>query len=139
VGPFHAHPVWHPDGSRILANCYFPGESHQRLTLIDAETGEWSIASHAMVGWGHPSYSPSGKHMVVDFAPNAVGGLPASLDLIDVETDTIEQLASLIVNDHTHQGTHLHPVWSPDGKQILFASDQSGLAQLCLIDLTVNG
>ncbi len=39
------------------------------------------------------------------------------------------------VTNHTHTGTHLHPVWSHDGAQVLYASDASGIAQLCVIDV----
>ena len=48
---------------------------------------------------------------------------------------TVEHLVQLRVVDHSHVGTHLHPVWRQDGSQILFASDATGTAQLCAIDI----
>ena len=58
-----------------------------------------------------------------------------SLNLVDVETDRVEHLVQVRVVDHSHVGTHLHPVWSQDGKQILYASDASGTAQLCVVNV----
>jgi Tol biopolymer transport system component len=39
---------------------------------------------------------------------------------VDAEVDTTE---------------HLHPVWSRDSQQVLYTSDASGIAQLCVIDI----
>jgi hypothetical protein len=39
------------------------------------------------------------------------------------------------VLNHSHTGTHLHPAWSRDGRQIVNAGDTSGHAQLCVIEV----
>jgi Tol biopolymer transport system component len=57
------------------------------------------------------------------------------LNLVDVQTDHVQHLIQARVRDHSHVGTHLHPVWSRDGNQILYASDASGIAQLCVINV----
>jgi len=133
VGPFHAHPIWHPNSSDILANCFWGDEDWQSFVLINSVSGERRIASRAMMGTGHPSYSPDGRYMVVDYVPHTTG--VATLELIDTETDDIDTLVRMKVRDHTHSGTHLHPVWSRDGNKVLYASDASGVAQLCVIDV----
>lgn len=133
VGEFGHHPIWHPNGQEILANCPFEGRPGLSLVLIDVETGERRLATGRIAGTGHPSFSPDGKRIVVDHVLKGEGY--GSLNLVDVEADTVEHLVQVRVVDHSHVGTHLHPVWSWDGKQILYASDASGIAQLCVIDV----
>jgi Tol biopolymer transport system component len=54
---------------------------------------------------------------------------------MDAEVDTAEHLIQIRVANHTYTGTHLHPAWSRDSQQVLYASDASGIAQLCVIDI----
>jgi Tol biopolymer transport system component len=84
-----------------------------------------------MAGTGHPSFSPDGSRIVVDHVLAREGH--GSINLVHVDEDRAEHLAQLRVTNHTHTGTHLHPVWSRDGRQVLYASDASGHAQLCVI------
>ena len=86
-----------------------------------------------MKGAGHPSFSPNGKHIVVDVVDHKTK--EAKFLLVDVEADTAETLLDLTVFDHSHAGTHLHPVWRQDGSQILYATDASDICQLCVIDM----
>lgn len=133
VGEFGNHPLWHPGGGQILTNSPFAGRPGTSLVLLDVETGEPSLASAAMSGSGHPSFSPDGNRIVLDHVLRNEGY--GSLNLIDVSAGTVEHLAQVRVCDHTHVGTHLHPVWSRDGRQVLYASDATGTAQLCVIDV----
>jgi len=133
VGEFGNHPLWHPDGREILTNSPFPGRPGNSLVLTDVETGENRLASAAIAGVGHPSFAPDGSKIAVDHVLDREGY--GSLNLVDVAADTVEHLVQVRVVDHTHVGTHLHPVWSRDGKQLLYASDASGTAQLCVVDV----
>jgi len=54
---------------------------------------------------------------------------------VDAEANRVEHAVQVRVTNHSHTGTHLHPAWSWDSKQVLFASDASGIAQLCVIDV----
>jgi len=131
VGEFGNHPLWHPNGREILTNSPFEVRPGNGLVLIDVETGKRRLASRRIGGWGHPSFSPDGKYIVVDHVLEREGY--GSLNLVDVATDTVEHLVQVPVIDHSYVGTHLHPAWSQDGKQILYDSDASGLSQLCVI------
>jgi Tol biopolymer transport system component len=133
VGEFGNHPLWHPNGRQILTNSPWEGRPGNSLVLRDVETGERSLASGAMSGSGHPSYAPDGSRIVLDHVLRNEGY--GSLNLIDVDAGTVEHLVQVRVTDHTHVGTHLHPVWSRDGRQVLYASDATGTAQLCVIDV----
>lgn len=130
VGEFGNHPLWHPNGRQILTNSPFEGRPGNSLVLLDAGTGARELATTAMAGSGHPSYSPDGQWILVDHVLPAEGH--GSLNLIHVPTGQTRHLVQLHVTDHSHVGTHLHPVWSRDGRQILYASDATGTAQLCV-------
>jgi Tol biopolymer transport system component len=132
VGEFGNHPLWHPNGRQVLTNSPFEGRPGLSLVLLDADTGERTLASAAMSGSGHPSFAPDGGRIVLDHVLGNEGY--GSLNLIDVGTGAVEHLVQVRVHDHTHVGTHLHPVWSRDGRQVLYASDAAGTAQLSVID-----
>lgn len=133
VGEFGNHPLWHPNGQEILTNSPFEGRPGNSLVLTDVETGQQRLATDRIGGFGHPSFSPDGRHLVVDHVLAKEGA--GSLNLVDVEAGSVEHLVQLRVTDHSHVGTHLHPVWRQDGSQILYASDATGTAQLCVIDV----
>ena len=133
VGEFGNHPLWHPNGQEILTNSPFDGRPGNSLVLTDVGSGEQRLASSRISGSGHPSFSPDGRQIVLDYVLSRQGY--GSLNLVDVEADTVEHLVHVRVINHTHTGTHLHPAWSRDGAQVLYASDASGVAQLCAIDV----
>jgi Tol biopolymer transport system component len=133
VGEFGNHPLWHPNGHEILTNTPFEGTDGNKLVLTDVDTGAERLATTCIKGIGHPSFSPNGKYIVVDVVNNQTKA--ARLELVDVEANTTETLIETMVTDHTHDGTHMHPVWRQDGSQILYDSDASGTAQLCVLDM----
>ena len=133
VGEFGNHPLWHPNGTEILTNSKFEDRPGNSLVLTSVETGENRLATDRIGGFGHPSFSPEGSKIVVDHVLAKEGY--GSLNLVDVASGSVEHLVQIRVIDHSHVGTHLHPVWRQDGKQIMYASDATGTAQLCVIDI----
>jgi Tol biopolymer transport system component len=133
VGQFGNHPIWHPNSQEILTNSPYEGRPNNSLVLNHVDRGEQRLATTRMAGSGHPSFSPNARYICVDHVLAGEGY--GSLNLVDVETDQIEHLVQMRVRDHTHVGTHLHPVWARDGSQILYASDATGTAQLCVINI----
>lgn len=133
VGEFGNHPLWHPSGQEILSNSPFPDRPNNSLVLTHVETGERRLAARCISGTGHPSFCRDGSKIVLDHVLGGQGY--GSINLVDVASDTVEHLAQVQVTNHTHTGTHLHPVWSQDGTQVLYASDASGVGQLCIIDI----
>ena len=82
---------------------------------------------------GHPSYSPDGEWIVLDDVQGRQGA--ASISIVHPASGELRRLVVTTVTDHSHDGTHLHPVWSQDGSQILYSSDASGVSQLCVVDV----
>ena len=133
VGEFGNHPLWHPGGKSILANSSFGKRPGNSLVLHEAATGAESLAASCISGSGHPSFSPDGAKISVEHVLGREGY--GSINIVDAASDTSKHVVQVRVLDHSHVGTHLHPVWSYDSKQLLYASDASGLAQLCVIDV----
>jgi len=131
VGQFGNHPLWHPNGREVLTNSPYEGRPGNSLVLTDVHTGESRPGATCVPGTGHPSYSPDGRFIAADQVTEDT----ARIRLIDVEQDRAECLVQMAYHDHTHAGTHLHPVWSRDGKQLLYASDASRIAQLCVLSI----
>lgn len=134
VGTIVNHPSWHPDGGHILCNGVLGDDPEKKLVLLDVETGERRLVTDRVPGMGHPSYSPDGQWIVLDDVPARSG--PASIKVVHPESGEQRVLVVTTVTDHSHDGTHLHPVWSRDGNQILYASDATGVAQLYVVDFT---
>ncbi len=133
VGDFGHHPLWHPAGKEILANCSWQGRPGLSLVLIDADTGQRRLATTAIAGTGHPSFSPDGRTIVVDHVLPGEGS--GSINLVNVAGNSVEHAWQLRVHDHSRGGTHLHPAWRWDSRQVLVASDASGVSQLCVLDV----
>jgi len=133
VGEFGNHPLWHPNCKEVLSNSRYQGSDWNRLVLTDVDTGEQRLAASSITGSGHPSFSPDGRRIAVDHVLGNQGY--GSVNVVDAEADTTEHLVQVGVTNHTHTGTHLHPAWSHDSKQILYASDASGVTQLCVVDV----
>ena len=133
VGEFGNHPLWHPNGREVLSNSPYEDRPGNSFVLTDVDSGQRRLATPALGGFGHPSFSPDGTRLVADHVLAREGY--GSLNLVDIATGAVEHLVQTRVIDHSHVGTHLHPVWSRDGRHILYASDASGTAQLCVLDV----
>ena len=99
--------------------------------LADVESGRLTTATTLINGGGHPPYSPDGskiaaEYVKVDQAPSGTGRVVC----VDLERQKVEELAQFRVRDHSHQGTHIHPTWSRDGKAVLFNVDESGHSEI---------
>ena len=134
VGEFGNHPLWHPNGREILTNSPFEGSPGNKLVLTDVETGEERLAVTCAKGSGHPSFSPDGKYIVIDVVNHTTKEAKIPARQIS-KPIPLETLLELPVFDHSHAGTHLHPVWRQDSSQILYASDASEICQLCVCDV----
>lgn len=121
VMTFAHHHIWHPNSQQVIANCA------DGLYIVNADgTGRRKLSDLAQ---GHPSFSPDGSMIVTD----CYGGeFVDMLVLIDPETGAVTPLCSApTVHGRSHEtGTHMHPCWAPDGRSVLYDSDQEGHCQL---------
>ena len=113
--------AWHiaPDraGRRILCDTNHPD---QGLWIVDASTGArrqlcLSESSNQGTQWRKACYA-----LAADFADAR-----KNLSWMENAADTV----------YGPQWTHPHPSWSVEETQVAFASDRSGITQVCVVDL----
>jgi len=85
-------------------------------------SGQTSPLQSMASNWSNPQFSPDGTRLAIDIAP-----LGASPDvwIYDWQRDTSTRLTF-------DPGLDLKPVWTPDGKRIVFSSSRSDQATLNL-------
>jgi Tol biopolymer transport system component len=127
---FNHHHSWTPDGKRVLFNgwktvtpdgrCADP-----RMLLIDFDGSNRSVVIDQPVG-SHPCMDPTGNR-VADFDHDGIF-------VARIKEQQIERVATFRNHfDMSHRGTHPHCVWSPDGRQVLYNSAETGQSEVYLV------
>ena len=95
---------------------YVPGAMSSEANPIDWLTreGKVSVLRGTKAEWEQPRFSPDGQKLALTI-DNAK---QRDIWVYDVSRDTLTQLTFDPGNDS-------HPVWTPDGKRIVFASDRA--------------
>lgn len=110
--------AWTPDGDHILT-LLFRKDNISQIAFVDAMDGQVRVLRS--LNWVYPKkmdISPDGKWIVYDsFSREGPGPRDIYLLAADGSRET------LLVS---HPREDLFPAWSPDGKEIVFASDRSG-------------
>lgn len=141
---------WAPDGAEIAfsSNRDDP-DSHWNIWLIDSAGGEARQLTFANGDNESPVWSPDGTQIA--FESNRVrrlglgsDALPDSSELPGASTETGTANWDVYVMDADGTGiipftkspaSDRYPNWSPDGKQIVFASDRDGDFDLYLVEV----
>lgn len=128
------HPHWMKNGRHIV-NVMQPldGSDNRWLVTQDAMTGELHrLVDFPIEGPGHPALSPCGRYLATDAYTKTREICPVYLiDLTSGQMSEIARFAhSTRITDtyqpHTIMRANLHPVWSPDGRQLLVNVNDSG-------------
>jgi serine/threonine-protein kinase len=95
---------------------YVPGEVTAATNPIDWMTrdGKTSPLRATRVAWSHPRFSPDGQKLALDISD----GKQRDIWVYEWSRDTLTQLTFDPGNDST-------PVWTPDGRRIVFRSDRA--------------
>ena len=122
--------AWSPDGKQILT-LLFRKDNISQIALIPAAGGPPRILKS--LNWVYPKkmdFSPDGKFIVYDtFVKD--GGPDRALFLLTADGSSDARLTD-------SQGSQLFPLWSPDGKYVYFAGDESGAMEAFRIRV-ING
>ena len=119
---------WSPDGKHILA-LFSRKDRLNQIVLVSVAEG--SVRVLKTLDWRYPlrmSFSPDGRYIVYDFPP---------------KEDSLERDIFLLATDGSreirlveHPANDLFPVWAPDGKRIVFASDRTGSLGVWVIQVS---
>jgi Tol biopolymer transport system component len=116
-------PVWSPDGKHIvvaLGTMRHPSKHalhNTALHVLDVAGAAERRITPWVIGAGNPSWSHDGKHI----AFNSLGGHSPNLYTVDPDGRHLK----LLLRGNTiasHIGWIDAPVWSPDGHQLVFAT-----------------
>ena len=90
---------------------YVPGGFDRSLALVDRNGREVPVpAAHR--GFRFPRISPDGRRAVVSIDPR-----PSKIWVVDLRSGALAPVATPGRPDEEHR---LHPVWSPDGRQVMY-------------------
>lgn len=109
---------WSPDGTQILT-LFFRKDNISQIALVDATAG--SVKVLKSLQWIYPKrmdFSPDGRSIIYD---NLGGGDSEQRDIFLLTVDGSRE--TRIVED---PAADLFPLWSPDGKAVVFTSDRGG-------------
>jgi Tol biopolymer transport system component len=107
-----------PDGKHVLT-LFFRRDNISQIALVSTEDG--STRSLKSLNWVYPKrmdFSPDGRWIVYDNLSKD-GAEERDIFVLAVDGSSETRLLAGPAND-------LFPLWSPDGREILFSSDRSG-------------
>jgi Tol biopolymer transport system component len=118
-------PVWSPDGRLLLYLSSLEIESGNRfptrVMLINLDTGERRyLYDHEGLGPWLPQWAPDSRRFAV--ASNF------DIYVVDIVTGIVHNVSNHPVDDGS-------PVWSPDGRQLVFVSHRDDNYELYLFDV----
>lgn len=119
--------AWSPDGKNILV-LFSKKDKTNQIVLVSVADGSTRVLK--TLDWRVPekmSLSPDGRYIAFDFPPKEDS---PDRDISVLATDGSRETTLV-----EHPGTDLVPVWTPDGKKILFTSDRSGTMGLWAVPL----
>jgi Tol biopolymer transport system component len=128
---------WSPDGSRILVsllrNFFSEEPTVSESVFVSLKDGSVHAIESPTLPAGSGSWtwlerlSPDGRHVVYTGAATE-GSEQTDIFLLDLEEGRESPLVQ-------HPAVDRDPVWTPDGKKILFASDRTGAMGFWSIDV----
>jgi Tol biopolymer transport system component/type II secretory pathway pseudopilin PulG len=134
---------WHPNLRRAL----FSGDSHTALghafckkTVVECDLQTGNVIDLIPVGteWNHrPMFSPNGNQVVFSRGPLSVSFVPVGdfdIMVADYSPGSLANIRKVVDSGFKD----LHAAWSPNGDQLVFSSNRTGVDQLYIVDLDGN-
>jgi TolB protein len=124
----HFYPSLAPDGQNVVYSGYDPQSQRFEIYDYDFSNGTTKSLTNAFGDLNGPEISPDQKTIV--FTRYTTDPNHPTLWLMDREGGNYRQVSTIPAWD---------PTWSPDGTQILFASNKESLDQLYVINVDGSG
>jgi Tol biopolymer transport system component len=124
----HFYPSLAPDGLSVVYSGFNPQSRHFEIYEYDLRKGNAQPLTYAFGDLNGPEISPDQKTIVFTRYNNDPNH--PTLWLMDRAGGNYREVSSISAWD---------PTWSPDGTQILFASDKGGLDQLYTVNVDGSG
>jgi Tol biopolymer transport system component len=124
-------PVWSPDDKQIAFSGTHGGITD--LYIVNADGSGMRQLTNDDYGDLQPAWSPDGKKLAfaTDRSPETnLSILKFSkwrIAVMDLQSGAVEVLPN-------QSGLNLNPAWSPDGRQLAFISDRTGIPNIFLFD-----
>jgi Tol biopolymer transport system component len=133
-GCYNGGPFFSPDGKRVIFRSDRKKKDHLQIYVINADGSDERVLTHDLnwVCWA-PYWYKDGKHIVFTAADHSNPLQRPNYDLYWMNVETGKKVRL------THApGADVLPVFSPDGRQIMWTSTRDGRrpAQLYIADFT---
>ncbi|MBC8229288.1 sigma-70 family RNA polymerase sigma factor [bacterium] len=141
-GAENIEPAWSPDGKKIaFSSNHGEREKVYNIYIVDVESGKLLKLTHnagMRQQSRQPAWSPNGKHLAY------VSGKYMSFTSSRPREWWRQRASALFIMNADGKNQRklidgaIHPVWSKDGKQIIFAADMDRDDEIYAIDLDGN-
>ncbi|MFQ6133805.1 MAG: hypothetical protein ACE5R4_17320 [Armatimonadota bacterium] len=137
------HPNWCPDGETVMMNLKMDGKT-LRFVKAKYDGSDYGLMSDVVVGSGHPSLHPDGRHIVTDSylkEPVAFGDGTTPIRLVDLRTAESKNLIRIRTEpNYSGPSNELrvdpHPAWDRSFRRIAFNACPDGTRRVYIADLT---
>ncbi len=119
--------AWSPDGKQILT-LLFRRDNISQIALVSAADGEVRVLKS--LSWFYPKkmdWSPDGRYIVYDNLERP-GAPQRDVMLLAADGSREVPLVQSPAND-------LYPLWTPDGRAVVFLSDRQGSLDAWIVDV----
>jgi Tol biopolymer transport system component/S1-C subfamily serine protease len=117
-------PTWSPDGRRLAFASSRAGNDD--LFLIDLATLQETQLTTSPSADTHPAWSPNGTEIAYTFSVSEGGTVRSQIAVLDLQDPAHPRQLTTAGPD---QASNRYPDWSPDGRWIVFLSeDDAGIA-----------
>lgn len=121
---FYDAPRWSPDGTRLAFSALSDGlVGNGEIFIVNADGSGLSNVTRHSASDAEPSWSPDGAHLAfVSDRDASDGTYRRAVLIVDADGDNVVRLTNQLCLGFCWSSG---PVWSPDGRQIIFSNRQA--------------